>query len=126
MILSPSAYEALLQSFESLVATETRSARVRDILAIVEKLSPELAGASTDEQAMVELGLSPRQRVIGHLVLRGLSNKEIAAELSIAEQTVKDHLRLVFQRADVHSRTQFAALIRKRGLGPGEGSSLVS
>lgn len=49
--------------------------------------------------------VSPRQAQIACLVARGLTDKEIAAELRISEETVGFHLRRLFERLQVHSRS---------------------
>jgi DNA-binding CsgD family transcriptional regulator len=56
-----------------------------------------------------ELGLSRRQSEVTLLAVSGLSNREIADRLFIAEQTVKDHLWDIYQRADVHRRSSLIA-----------------
>jgi DNA-binding NarL/FixJ family response regulator len=48
--------------------------------------------------------LSPRQNEVLALVLRGLCNKEVAAQLECAEGTVEFHLSGIFRRAGVTSR----------------------
>jgi DNA-binding CsgD family transcriptional regulator len=55
--------------------------------------------------------LTPRQREIALLVIRGLSNREIAERLFIEEQTVKDHLRDVFEAVKIHRRSELTAKI---------------
>ncbi|MFZ5484104.1 MAG: helix-turn-helix transcriptional regulator [Pseudomonadota bacterium] len=55
------------------------------------------------------LGLTEREREITRLIVRGFTNKEIARNLSITEQTVKDHLRSIFIKADAGSRTRLIA-----------------
>src|SRR2546426_3433223 len=54
------------------------------------------------------LRLTPRERKVLALVLRGLENKEIAAELSIAEQSVKVHVSALLQKFAVHNRAALA------------------
>lgn len=62
--------------------------------------------------------LAPRERSIVLLLAAGKSNKEIAAELGIAEQTVKNRLGLVYERLGVRDRVS-AALIVSRARLPG-------
>jgi DNA-binding NarL/FixJ family response regulator len=50
-----------------------------------------------------------RETEIVLLVLRGMSNKEIARSCSITEQTVKDHLKHVYGKMGVHQRTALCA-----------------
>ena len=58
-------------------------------------------------------GLSARQRMIVSLLGRGLSNKEIARALSIAEGTVKSQLRAIYRRLAVRNRTEAALLLNR-------------
>ena len=53
--------------------------------------------------------LTQREMDIVMMVLRGFSNKEIAHHFSIAEQTVKDHLKHVYGKVGVHQRTALCA-----------------
>jgi DNA-binding NarL/FixJ family response regulator len=52
--------------------------------------------------------LTPRQRDVLNCVVRGLSNKEIARDLDIAEGTVKIHLAALFNQFGVRNRTELA------------------
>jgi DNA-binding NarL/FixJ family response regulator len=54
--------------------------------------------------------LTKREREVHELLRRGLSNREIARTLFISEVTVKVHLRHVYEKLGVRSRTQ-AALV---------------
>ena len=60
--------------------------------------------------------LSKRQKQLLIMLDRGLSNRDIAAELKISEHTVKVHLWRLFRRMDVKSRSQASHLARMRGL----------
>ncbi|HEX8192397.1 MAG TPA: response regulator transcription factor [Allosphingosinicella sp.] len=57
--------------------------------------------------------LSARERAIASLVVRGLKNKDIAAELGIGEGTVKVHLHNIFEKLGVANRTELALLTAK-------------
>jgi DNA-binding NarL/FixJ family response regulator len=62
------------------------------------------------------LALTPRQREILVLLCDGLSNKEIARELAMSDNTVRVHLAAVFRTLGVATRTQAALLARQAGL----------
>lgn len=63
------------------------------------------------QSKLVLFGLTKRQREIAFSTIRGLSNREIAVRLHIAEQTVKDHLRDVFDKMRVRRRSELIAKI---------------
>ncbi len=52
--------------------------------------------------------LSQREREVVALVTQGLRNKEVAERLLISEQTVKNHLRNIFQKVGVTDRLELA------------------
>jgi DNA-binding NarL/FixJ family response regulator len=60
--------------------------------------------------------LTDRELEVLKLVARGLSNKEVATTLAISETTVKTHLRGVFAKLGVLSRTEAIATASRRGL----------
>jgi two-component system, NarL family, nitrate/nitrite response regulator NarL len=47
---------------------------------------------------------------------RGLSNKEIARELDLAEVTIKLHLSAIFRKMGARSRTEAAMIATKAGI----------
>ena len=73
-----------------------------------------------DEDADVvvigDIKLSKRQKQLILMLDRGLSNRDIAAELSISEHTVKVHLWRLYRRLGVKSRTQTLHFARTHGL----------
>jgi LuxR family maltose regulon positive regulatory protein len=64
--------------------------------------------APTLVQALAE-PLTERELEVLHLLAEGLSNKEIGDRLVVAPSTVKQHLKNIYGKLDVHSRTQAVA-----------------
>ncbi len=56
--------------------------------------------------------LSKRETEIVQLVAKGLANKEIAADLSISVETVRVHLKHIYEKLHVRSRTEAAMKYR--------------
>ena len=56
--------------------------------------------------------LSAREREVLELVVRGFSNKEIAARLEITLDAVRWHLKNIYHKLHVHSRTDAALKFR--------------
>jgi two-component system nitrate/nitrite response regulator NarL len=61
--------------------------------------------------------LTPRELDIVRRVARGASNKDIAWELKMGEQTVKNHLRRIFRKLHVANRVELALLAVEQQLG---------
>ncbi len=68
---------------------------------------------SERETAVPTQALTPREKVILRLLVRGLDNDEIARCLGISPETVHYHLKHVFEKLRVKSRTEAAALARE-------------
>ena len=68
---------------------------------------------------MTRAPLTKRERQIVARVARGRTNREIAHELNIGEQTVKNHLSGIFEKLQVRNRLELALLAVQRGLDRG-------
>ena len=66
-----------------------------------------------------ELGISRREQEILEDLLLGFANKDIAARLSISVFTVKNHLRHIYEKLHVRSRTEAMLKFRDPPGGPG-------
>jgi DNA-binding NarL/FixJ family response regulator len=61
--------------------------------------------------------LTPQELRVAAAVQRGASNRDIAADLFLSPKTVEFHLRQIYRKLNVHSRTQLvAALAEGRGV----------
>jgi two-component system nitrate/nitrite response regulator NarL len=72
--------------------------------------------ASADEDSKKQFGLTNRERDVVGAIAVGFTNREIAEKFSISEQTVKHHLRNVFDKTGVSNRLELALFAIKHGL----------
>jgi DNA-binding NarL/FixJ family response regulator len=84
----------------------------------VESAEPRAYGLAvlTDAVTAATAGLSERELEILRTVSRGLSNKAIARELWISEQTVKFHLTNIYRKLGISNRTEAARWALGRGI----------
>ena len=61
--------------------------------------------------------LSPRQREVLQLLSLGMDNDQIAARLYISRNTVKFHVRTIYERLGVHNRVEAARVLAGAGAG---------
>jgi DNA-binding NarL/FixJ family response regulator len=74
------------------------------------EVAAEIAEHSTDD------ALTPREVGVLRLVAKGNANKEIAAQLSLTEETVKSHIRNILAKLEANDRTHAVAIGVKRGI----------
>ena len=87
---------------------------IREVHAGTYRLPSAIAARLTQRQAAPEL--SPRELQVLQLIVKGRSNKEIGADLGLAENTVKNHVKMIFEKLKVADRTQAATTALQRGL----------
>jgi DNA-binding CsgD family transcriptional regulator len=86
---------------------------------IVKEVEVPAKGPFVQNTARIEaLGLTPRELEILQLIASGLSNREIASQLFVSENTVKTHSSRVFDKLNARRRTQAVQIAKEQGLIP--------
>jgi DNA-binding CsgD family transcriptional regulator len=96
------AYEMLLSMKAAALAERAR----RELLATGGKARKHTEAASDE--------LTPQEAQVAHLVSLGLTNPEIAAQLFISSSTVEYHLKKVYRKLGISTRTQLAHLLHEQ------------
>lgn len=77
-----------------------------------------LPAPAIDDREAPRLAISDRQHEVLQLMANGCSNKRIAADLGISEQTVKAHVTVILRALGVASRTRAVIVARQFGVMP--------
>jgi len=64
----------------------------------------------------MEFGLTRREQQLVHMISRGLTNKEIAGELNLSDQTVKHHVHQILGKVGVPDRMTAVEVCRLHGM----------
>jgi DNA-binding NarL/FixJ family response regulator len=95
-----------------------------DMLRLPSEAAPREAASKTrqamaaDDQAEIRLQLTGRQLDVLACLAEGKSNKQIARDLDLSENTVKIHVAAILRALNVNNRTQAAMAAREQGLLP--------
>jgi DNA-binding NarL/FixJ family response regulator len=123
-------YDALHAGASGFLLKDSPAARIVEAVEVVaagdallspsvtRRLIADIAARRPRRTAPALAQLTPREREVLILVARGLSNAEIAAELVLAEQTVKSHVSRILTKLDLRGRTQAVVLAYESGLVP--------
>jgi DNA-binding NarL/FixJ family response regulator len=87
--------------------------------AVTRRLISEFAAVQPDPRpapSAALAALTPRETEVLRLVAEGLSNPEIAARLTVSEETVKTHVSRVLAKLAIRDRTQAVVLAYETGL----------
>lgn len=98
-----------------------KSAERSELIAAIRSIAirePYLPSGLAERLTGLQLGpsITVREREILALIAKGKANKEIGAELGIAEDTVKRHISNIFQKLEVKDRAQATAEAIRRGI----------
>jgi DNA-binding NarL/FixJ family response regulator len=110
---------AQVRAYERVLPSDNYPARAA--IAALGELVRQAHQEAHDLSANLELSppsqhpLSPRELEVLTLVVKGLTNKEIAYRLGLSQRTIQFHLNSIFNKTDTNSRTEATALALKRG-----------
>jgi RNA polymerase sigma factor (sigma-70 family) len=105
--------EELIAAVHTIAAGEallSPSVTRRVIDRMAQQPTPQLA-----DQAKLD-ALTPREREVLQLIARGLSNREIAAALTVEESTVRTHVKRILTKLDLRDRVQAVIFAYETGL----------
>jgi DNA-binding NarL/FixJ family response regulator len=99
------------------ISTEEVAEAIRSVHAGHSRISPAMASKlltefqamtkrTEDRQQLPPPRLTERELEVLKLVARGLNNRDIAKELYISENTVKNHIRNILEKLQLHSRME--------------------
>ncbi|MDF2626192.1 MAG: transcriptional regulator, LuxR family [Symbiobacteriaceae bacterium] len=109
----PDAREHLLAARDAFVRLGARPALRRAEAALAAAASD---GGDAQGPSGTEDGLTEREREIARLVAQGLTDKEVAAKLFISPRTVDRHLRNIYVKLNISSRSALGAYAVRAGL----------
>lgn len=106
----------LLEAIQSIKAGEAAISGGLAARILKEMARPGTAAAQAKTAPREKEVLTDRELEVLHMASRGMTNKEIAAALTIAENTVKNHMRNVLEKLHFQNRTQAVAYALREGL----------
>jgi DNA-binding CsgD family transcriptional regulator len=92
--------------------------RTRELVVVREVPVPVAGPFVRNTARQAELGITPRELEILELIAAGLSNREIAEQLFVSENTVKTHSGRLYDKLSARRRTQAVQHAKEAGLIP--------
>ena len=95
-----------------------RLTKTKEVVVLREVLVSADAPFVLNEQRLRELSITRRELEILELIAKGMSNREIAEQLFVSENTVKTHSSRLFDKLNAKRRTQAVQIGKELGLIP--------
>jgi ATP/maltotriose-dependent transcriptional regulator MalT len=108
----------ITRSHETIRETIRETVVVREVLVPAEAPEPAQAPFAPNTAHQQSLGITARELEILTLIARGFSNREIAMQLFVSENTVKTHCARAFDKLGAARRTQAVQRGKELGLLP--------
>jgi DNA-binding NarL/FixJ family response regulator len=115
IVLKDAPTEVLLASIRAVMDGQfwVGEKKVADLVEILRECQPPAEQAGGSKKSF---GLTARELDVVGSIASGFTNREIAAKFSISEQTVKHHLRNIFDKVGVSNRLELALFAINHGL----------
>ena len=104
------------------VLTQMSAAQEPEVTPVTREAAPTPSTTSEEDASLTPVATLPtpvltfRQQEVIKLVIKGLSNKEIAQQLGITERTVKFHVGVILESLQVRNRYELAQVAQKLAL----------
>jgi DNA-binding NarL/FixJ family response regulator len=120
-LLKDAASETLIEAIHGVVRGESQldPGVAHKILGEFQRLASQPAAPAVQQPPVQELpleALTPREEEVLHLLVEGLSNREIGARLHLTEGTVKNYVSAIIAKLQANDRTHAVVTALRRGL----------
>lgn len=121
-LLKDASSETLVAAIRGVVRGESQldpkvaSKVLNEFQHLAEQVTAHRAKPPTQEDDLIIEPLTPREEDVLHLLVEGLSNRQIGLRLSLAEGTVKNHVSAIIAKLQANDRTHAVVRALRRGL----------